>query len=136
MSKSTDLKLINPVGSIQGQNANSLITQELLKDYGEKPPRREFVVKDEVILKRVTKKIKEKVKGMTKGKVGRVVRIIDSETGLVEVDFWDTTPARIPIRSSFLKLVKKAPNTRLLRLKQFFTKPIIRFLNYIIDLLK
>lgn len=127
--------------SIQGSggiNAETIFREELLKDDSDYKSK-EFTVKDQVKLKRVTNKIKEKIQGMTENKVGRVTRIIKDENGKtvqVEVDFWDTVPARIPIRPSFLILVKSAKGSLFSRAKKAITKPIISFLTYLIDLLK
>lgn len=88
---------------VSSGSADSLIMQELCKP--EIETTEEFFVKDEVKLRRVTKKIKEKIQHMESGKTGRVVRIIDEDT--VEVDFWNTVPARFPVKMGLLKLVNR-----------------------------
>ena len=60
-----------------------------------------FQFKYEVTLKKVPKKLKSVV-GLVENKVGRVIEVLDDKTVLV--DFWDTKPAKIPIKSRLLNL--------------------------------
>lgn len=60
-----------------------------------------FQFKYEVTLKKVPKKLASVV-GLVENKVGRVIEVLDDKTVLV--DFWDTKPAKIPIKSRLLSL--------------------------------
>lgn len=75
------------------------------KELEESKERCPFKYKDEVKLKSLIKKYKEVV-GLKKGKVGRVVAIKDENA--VQVDFWDTFPAKFTIETKHLELVTPA----------------------------
>lgn len=85
-------------------SADELLLQEICKPDIESIDTFEY--RDEVKLRRLTKTMKTKIKNITKDSVGRVVAI--KEDGIVEVDFWNTVPARFPIKTGLLKLHKKA----------------------------
>lgn len=60
-----------------------------------------FQFKYEVSVLKVEKRLKSVI-GLCEGKVGRVIEVIDKDTVLV--DFWDTKPAKIPVKSKHLQL--------------------------------
>lgn len=117
-----------------GGDAESIIHTELLKDTSYS--RKRFKPKDEVSLKRVTSKVRQRIKGITTSKVGRVIRVVDKENQIVEVDFWDTVPARFSVKMSMLVMIKSAPSPFIKKVKDFIARPIIMFLHYIIEKLK
>lgn len=62
-----------------------------------------FQFKYEVSLCKLNKNL-QSINGLHVGKKGRVIEVLDSKTVLV--DFWDTKPAKVPVRSRFLDLVR------------------------------
>lgn len=86
--------------SIMEEMLSDLPDEEVSKEVKDKNP---YQFKYEVKLKKVPKKLKAVV-GIKEGKIGRVIEVIDDKS--VVVDFWDTKPARFPVKNRYLELLR------------------------------
>lgn len=84
--------------SIFGELEKELPKEEVTQEVKDNNP---FQFKYEVKLKKLTKRMKT-VNGLVENKLGRVIEVLDDKTVLV--DFWDTKPAKVPVKSRYLEL--------------------------------
>lgn len=84
--------------SIFGELEKELPKEEATEEEKNSNP---FQFKYEVSIKKLNKSLKT-IQGLEVGKKGRVIEVLDSKT--VMVDFWDTKPAKIPVKSRLLEL--------------------------------
>ena len=86
--------------AILGNLEKEIPSEEVTQEEKDKNP---IQFKYEVSLTKMPRKFKS-VLGLKTGKIGRVINVLDSKT--VMVDFWDTKPARIPVKNTYLKVEK------------------------------
>lgn len=86
--------------AILGELENEMPKEEVPQEEKDKNP---IQYKYEVQLKRLPRKLKSVV-GLKVGKKGRVVEVLDAKT--IMVDFWDTRPAKIPIKNSYVEVTR------------------------------
>lgn len=84
------------IGALESEMPKEEVSQEEI----DKNP---IKFKYEVKLKKLPRKMKSVI-GLKTGKVGRVVEVLDAKT--VMVDFWDTRPAKIPVKNIYLEVVR------------------------------
>jgi hypothetical protein len=84
------------IGTLESEMPKSQVSKEEI----DKNP---IKFKYEVKLKKLPRKLKSVI-GLKTGKIGRVVEVLDSKT--VMVDFWDTRPAKIPVKNVYLDIDK------------------------------
>jgi hypothetical protein len=85
-------------GTIFGELEKEMPKKEATQEQKDSNP---YQFKYEVCVKKLTKRLKT-IKGLEVGKVGRVIEVLDEKTVLV--DFWDTVPAKVPMKNIYLTL--------------------------------
>lgn len=86
--------------AILGELETEMPKEEVSQEEKDKNP---IQYKYEIKLKKLPRKLKSVV-GLEVGKIGRVVEVLDSKT--IMVDFWDTRPAKIPVRNSYVEVTR------------------------------
>ena len=85
-------------GTIFGDLEKEFPKKEVTQEQKDSNP---FQFKYEVKVTKLTKRLKT-IKGLGVGKLGRVIEVLDDKT--VIVDFWNTVPAKVPMKNRYLEL--------------------------------